>query len=244
MKLDVESYPHLRGLQLAVSSLVNDIPTNIDILTGSDHYFDVVTDEICRGDKGPVAINTIFGYVISGPTQKDIKDDASSANLIILRGNSDPAKSRFAFEDKNQTLTNKLRRFWDTESLGIYDEKTDDDKFLKELTYHDDEKRYEVSLPWKPESQPESNGYASCGNRLRQLHRRLKKDKELLQEYDKIIQQQEVSGIIEPVSEEQDTDEGTYYLPHHHGLFAKTRKPPNCVQYLMVQRSLITAIFP
>ena len=215
MKLDVESYPHLRGLQLADSSLVNDIPTNIDILIGSDHYFDVVTDEICRGDKGPVAINTILGWVISGPTQKDIKDDASSANLIILRGNSDPAKSRFAFEDKNQTLTNELRRFWDTESLGIYYEKTDDDKFLKELTYHDDEKRYEVSLPWKPESQPESNGYASCANRLRQLHRCLKKDKELLQEYDKIIQQQVVSGIIEPVSEEQDTDEGTYYLPHH-----------------------------
>ena len=86
MKLDVDSYPHLRGLQLANSSLVNDIPTNIDILIGSDHYFDVVTDEICRGGKGPVAINTIFGWVISGPTQKDIKDDASSANLTILRG--------------------------------------------------------------------------------------------------------------------------------------------------------------
>ena len=62
-------------MQLADSSLVNDIPTNIDILIGSDHYFDVVTDEICRGDKGPVPINTIFGWVISGPTQKDIKDD-------------------------------------------------------------------------------------------------------------------------------------------------------------------------
>ena len=80
------------------------------------------------------------------------------------------------------------------------------------MTYHGDEKHYEVSLPG-------SNGYASCERRLRQLHKPLKKDKELLREYDKIIQQQVVSGIIQPVSEEQDTDEGTYYLPHH-GLFA------------------------
>ena len=72
MKLDVESYPHLRGLQLADSSLVNDIPTNVDILIGSDHYFDVVTDEICRGNKGPVAINTIFGWVISGHQRRRI----------------------------------------------------------------------------------------------------------------------------------------------------------------------------
>ena len=51
----------------------------------------------------------------------------------------------------------------------------------------------------------------------------LKKDKELFQEYDKIIQQQVVSGIIEPVSEEQDTDEGTYYLPHH-GVVSQDKK--------------------
>ena len=70
-------------LQLADSSLTKDVPTNIDILIGSDHYFDVVTDEIRRGQRGPVAINTIFGWVISGPTQNADKDNSSSTNLII-----------------------------------------------------------------------------------------------------------------------------------------------------------------
>ena len=72
---------------LQIPVWLKNIPTNIDILIASDHYFDVVTDEIYRGDKSPVAINTIFGWVISGPTQKDSKDDSSSTNLIILRGN-------------------------------------------------------------------------------------------------------------------------------------------------------------
>ncbi|CAB3998287.1 Hypothetical predicted protein, partial [Paramuricea clavata] len=143
MKLDVEAHPHLHGLQLADSSLSKDVPTNIDILIGSDHYFDVVTDEIRRGQRGPVAINTIFGWVISGPTQNADKDNSSSTNLIILRENSDPMKNSFAFEDKNQGLTNELRRFWDTESLGIQDEKMGNDNFLNELIYHNDEKRFE-----------------------------------------------------------------------------------------------------
>jgi hypothetical protein len=62
------------------------------------------------------------------------------------------------------------------------------DNSLKELIYRNDEKRYEVNLPWKSESHPASNGYISCANRLR-LHKRLKKGKDLLQEYDKIIRQ-------------------------------------------------------
>jgi hypothetical protein len=52
-----------------------------------------------------------------------------------------------------------------------------------------------------------------CVNRLRQLHSRLKKDNTLLEEYNKVIQQQINSGIIESVPEEDD-NEG-YYLPHH-----------------------------
>jgi hypothetical protein len=52
-----------------------------------------------------------------------------------------------------------------------------------------------------------------CVNRLRQLHSRLKKDNTLLEEYNKVIQQQINSGIIESVPEEDD-NEG-YHLPHH-----------------------------
>ena len=121
-------------------------------------------------------------------------------------------KNSFAFEDKNQDLTNELHnKRTAIPSLGIQNEKMGNTNFLKE----NNEKRYEVNLPWKSESHPASNGYILCANRLRQLHKHLEKDKDLLQEYDMIIQQQITSGIIEPVPEEYDTDEEAYYLPHH-----------------------------
>lgn len=156
MNLDVNTHPYLLGLELADTSLVTDAPMNIDILIGSDHYFDVVTDDILRGENGPVAVNTKFGWVISGPTHSTKYDNSSFANLIITSKDA-PSTDPVHQDD----LTNELRRFWDTESIGIHDEpstRDTGDKFLRDITYHTDEKRYEVNLPWKSGDLPGSNG--------------------------------------------------------------------------------------
>ena len=42
---------------------------------------------------------------------------------------------------------------------------------------------------------PASNEYELCGTRLRQLHSRLKKNKELLRDYDNVIKDQVASKI-------------------------------------------------
>ena len=55
----------------------------------------------------------------------------------------------------------------------------------------------------------------SCINRLRQLHRKLKGDEHLLCEYNNVIKQQTKDGIVERVLDQNEPDEGTYYLPHH-----------------------------
>lgn len=57
--VDVEAYLHLYSLQLADSCPNKDDPINIDILIGSAYYFDIVSNEICRGTNG--SINTVFG---------------------------------------------------------------------------------------------------------------------------------------------------------------------------------------
>ena len=61
--LDIDEYPHLQGLQLADDSLLNN-DANVDILIGSDHYYDIITGEIQRGDGGPCAVNSEFGWLI------------------------------------------------------------------------------------------------------------------------------------------------------------------------------------
>ena len=60
-KINVDNYIHLQGLELADSSIVDGDNQNIDVLIGSDYYYDVVSGGVVRGDSGPVAISSMFG---------------------------------------------------------------------------------------------------------------------------------------------------------------------------------------
>ena len=70
---NIHQYPHLQDLDLADCYITNEHNSNtdIDILIGSDYYFDLITGEIVRGEKGPVAINSVFGWLVSGPTKEN-----------------------------------------------------------------------------------------------------------------------------------------------------------------------------
>ena len=57
------------GLDLADLSLAqtnNQDDGVLDILTGSAYYYDIVMGKIVREDSGPVAVNSKFGWVLSG----------------------------------------------------------------------------------------------------------------------------------------------------------------------------------
>ena len=70
-------------------------------------------------------------------------------------------------------------------------------------------------MPWKEGQFPASNVYELCVTRLRQLHSRLKKNKELLRDNDNVIKDQVSSGIIEAVPENDDNQAPSHFLPHH-----------------------------
>ena len=67
---------------------------------------------------------------------------------------------------------------------------------------HFNSRNYKVRLPWKEDLQPSTNSYRLSETRLRSLHFKLKKDSELLRDYDKIIREQEQTRIVERVQEE------------------------------------------
>ena len=105
---------------------------------------------------------------------------------------------------RNDQLVDCLKRFWETEAIGIAD--SDDLKtnpvpnnFIEDIAF--DGQNYEVGLPWKDSSFPVSNGYDTCSKRLQSLHRKLQADPVLLNEYNKIICDQLEAGIIERVPE-------------------------------------------
>ena len=116
----------------------------------------------------------------------------------------------------DEGLTRAVQRFWDTESLGIFEPNPSLEKeFLRDSNFDKNQGRYQVSLPRKDDRMPTTNGYFSCLKRLQQLHSRLKTDQELLEQYDEVIQEQVKSCIIEKVPGCSASDESTHFLPHH-----------------------------
>ena len=80
-RVDANNYPHLHGLKLADYS---DSEDSIDVLIGSDYYWDFVTSEIVRGDFGPTAVNSKFGWILSGPTEAVINQQkAGNSNSLF-----------------------------------------------------------------------------------------------------------------------------------------------------------------
>ena len=77
----VERYPHLSNLELADPVHHSSDNMEINVLIGSDQYWQMVTETILRGVSGPTAIETRFGWVLSGPAE-GIVNDSTTINLV------------------------------------------------------------------------------------------------------------------------------------------------------------------
>ena len=98
-------------------------------------------------------------------------------------------------------MTQELRRFWELESLGVFpNDVSDYEKFTQSIKLED--KRYEVELPWKESHPVLPDNYQLREKRLKHLLTRLRKDPEMLQEYDNVIKEQLKEGIVEVVDEQ------------------------------------------
>ena len=203
----IERNPKFKELPLADCS-DGSMPLNVDILIGSDNYWDLVTGGICRGEGGLAAIHTKLGWVLSGPVSAcDLTQ--CSTNLIathVLRADTQPTET--------EGLDAQLRSFWELESLGIHEvETTLYDKFSTNVTFQDG--RYRVSLPWKEFHEPLPDNYDLSHHRMKGLLHRLSQNSAVLKEYDRTIQDQLKNGIIEPVRLGEPCSNPVHYLPHH-----------------------------
>ena len=181
-KVDVTKYSHLDNLEFADDFDVTSNDT-IDIVIGSDYYWNVVNGEAVRGESGPTAVNSKLGWLLSGPVGGNSSDHVNS-HLAI----TGEFKSLFETNEHDE-LVNTLKEFWETESIGIKEqvEESSGNSFIKDLSY--DGKRYVVGLPWKESREAIPSEYQLCRNRLNSLHLKLKRDPELLNEYDNIIKE-------------------------------------------------------
>ena len=201
-----DHYTHLKGLKLADTAGASD-KLEVDILIGSDAYWSLVTGKIIRGRNGPIAIQTKVGWVLSGPT----KPQETAVNLTLTPTHVLKIDA-CALEP---SLDDRLKQFWDLESLGISkDETSVYDKFVQQIRF--DGQRYEVSLPWKEHHPPLPDHLDLCHKRLTGLIKRLKQNPQLLEEYNAIIQDQLNQGMVEVLTQpEREVSHQVHYLPHH-----------------------------
>ena len=197
-------YSHISQLDLADTS--QDETMEVDMLIGSDYYWEFMTGEMVRGRDGPVAVNTTLGWVLSGPaeTTGQRKSTVSLVTTHTLRADG----------ITTQELDNTLQSFWELESLGIQEPSNSvSDQFAS--TIHMEGGRYEVSLPWRECHDPLPDNYDLSRRRLYGLVRRLKQTPVILREYDAILHEQLDKGIIERVEDSGETPGMIHYLPHH-----------------------------
>jgi hypothetical protein len=101
-------------------------------------------------------------------------------------------------------MTQELGRFWRLETLGVFpNDESVYEKFTQSIQLK--HKRCEVELPWKESDPVLPDNYQLSKNRLKHLLTRLRKDPEILQEYDNVIKELLKEGIVEVV-DEQHTD--------------------------------------
>ncbi|XP_064394514.1 uncharacterized protein LOC135341786 [Halichondria panicea] len=197
------TYPHLSGLEFADDP--EDAETiHVDMLVGSDHYWDLVTGALQRGTNGPVAIETRLGWVLSGP----ISTPSMDSHGLITHSLHITCEG---FEEK--MLNDTMRSFWELESFGIPNtDRSLYDKLRDTIEFR--EGRYEVQLPWKAPRLDLPNNYALSLKRLKGLLRRLRHDPDVLREYDMVIKTQFEQGIVELVEDLANRPD-VHYLPHH-----------------------------
>ena len=187
-KLDLADYPCTEG---------ND---TIDVLIGSDYYWDIVSGEIIRGD-GPTAVNSKLGWLLSGPAQGSTLCTTSLLTHVTPTQESDE-------------LVSSLQRFWETESLGIMESASEEQTFDKIIRFSSSEGRYVVSLPWVS-LRLSSNNYTECLSRVNLLRSKLVRNEGLMREYEGTFSQQLEMGVIETVPQAELCIEPNFYLPHH-----------------------------
>lgn len=151
----------------------------------------------------PVAQNTHFGWIISGPVTKP---GSTSHKIRVL----------------HCSLEQELRKFWETEDLPSHqvlspEENRCEEHFLKNHSRTKDG-RYTVRLPFKSEPPIDIGASFSTAKRaLASVTRRIQRSPALKKKYHAFLSEYESLGHMEKVSPSCDSDSNSQivYLPHH-----------------------------
>lgn len=182
--------------------------SKIDMLIGCDLFPYILKDgRISFGSHHPVAMNTMFGWVLMGKTNFSISPEIKSFLT-------------FAYDsDKNKNLDIVLKKFWETEEVPHVEHNSPENIFCEQYflktTTRTHTGRYVVSLPFKITAPDFGDIRTLAMRRFLSLERKLKNDLCLRETYSSIIQDYIENGHLEIApTTTSNVVNNFYYLPH------------------------------
>ena len=187
--------------------LLQKVKKKIDILIGAEHYYRFIFGNVIRGKVNePIAIESVFGWVLSG-----YYDSIFSSNNFnkthLMRINTEVCDT--LTEDTN---FNSMKTLFEDR----FDSKNDvENQCLQRLknTLNYDGERYTSKLPFVKNPDLLPDNYILAKHRTDNLLKNLRKQPELLKEYDRIISEYIKEGILEEMPIDFKT-KSVHYLPH------------------------------
>ena len=214
------------------NELADQIPStteflDVDILIGSDFFWDIVGGDKIVLPSGMFMLPSKFGYIITGKCPDSQSLQGEKAHTLFVSTGVNPIVSELSLQCcvslpiVSLPIINKphLENLWSLEMIGIKDPlstESDDEaleKFCENVKFLNG--RYHVTWPWKGDNVDLPDNFGLAFKRMKSLVHRLQLNKELLQNYDAIIKQQLDKGIIERVDTSIVCDTRKHYLPHH-----------------------------
>lgn len=204
MTLSENNWSYIQNLHLADPEWA--ISKKIDILLGAELFAKLLcSGKIEGGEDDPIALNTVFGWVLMG------KIGLPSTQCQSL-------KTLACFVDTDSSLDHLVRKFWEIEQ--VVPEKpslSEEDVYCEEIyrtsTTRDESGRYTVVLPFRREPSL-GDSRTQALKRFMYLEKKLSKNLHLKQQYHEFMQEYLSKGYLErsPVITEQQLE---YFIPHH-----------------------------
>ena len=198
---------NLRNLHLADNYLEEE-SKEIHMLLGLDHYYDCVTGRIKRDRNQPVAIETVFGWMLVSDSQNQELENTQHITTM------------FTSTDMERSLHEDIKKFWEIENAIITkpvkpENKAAVRKFHESVKYDPETKKYEVSLPFNSDKNIASN-YRIAEKVLQSQMKRFETNPILKTQYFDAMNEYIDAGFAELVPEEEknSTVPGIYYIPH------------------------------
>lgn len=197
-----QDWEHLKSLQLADPKYHETSP--IDLLIGSDHFFDIIIDGKKIGSNGtPIAQNSIFGWVIVGNINQGSQSSCSTLTISEVDINS------------------SLQKFWETEELPTSKHLSPEEEQCEkqfELTHTRAlDGRFGVNLPFKSTKGQLGNSVQTAIRRFMSIENRMQTDSNFRDEYITFMRDYIKLGHMEriPLGEITIDSKRSFYLPHH-----------------------------